>query len=398
MTIFSIIALFLVALPLAYLALLALASADFLRPKPAANRQPSHRFIIAIPAHNEASVIGTSIRQMQALNYPKDLFKIHVVADHCSDKTAEIAHEAGAFVHERNVNPRTGKGAALSWLFQRVLSNEECDAVVIFDADTIVDPDFLRIMDAHLAQGNQVIQGQHLISNPDSGWYPRLAWAMFLVDNRFQNLGRSNLGWSAKNMGDSICFRVDILRKIGWGEGLTEDYQLRQRLLLEGVKIIYEPRAIGRGEAPLTWAQARVQRMRWLQGTRESSQQFARPLLVEGLKRRDMAVLDGALQAYLPSYSTLTMVGVMFLFLQLLINWLVGPIFSWGLIGAWMAIAGALFVYPLIGLAFEKAPLKAYLAILSGMVFIIWRSWLALKVRFGKATALWIRTAHVGEQ
>jgi 1,2-diacylglycerol 3-beta-glucosyltransferase len=398
MTIFSIIALFLVALPLAYLLLLALASADFLRPKTAGNRQPSHRFIIAIPAHNEASVIGTSIRQMQALNYPKDLFNIHVVADHCSDKTAEIAKQAGAFVHERNANPRTGKGAALSWLFQRVLSNEECHAIVIFDADTIVDPDFLRIMDARLAQGDQVIQGQHLISNPDSGWYPRLAWAMFLVDNRFQNLGRTNLGWSAKNMGDSICFRVDILRKIGWGKGLTEDYQLRQRLLLEGIKITYEPRAIGRGEAPLTWAQARVQRMRWLRGTRESSQQFARTLLVEGLKRRDMAVLDGALQAYLPSYSTLTMVGVMFLMLQLLINWLVGPIFSWGLIGAWMAIVGALFVYPLIGLAFEKAPLKAYLAILSGMLFIIWRTWLALKVRFGKATALWIRTAHVGEQ
>jgi cellulose synthase/poly-beta-1,6-N-acetylglucosamine synthase-like glycosyltransferase len=397
MTVFSIIALFLVALPLAYLGLLALASASFLRPKTATNRQPSHRFIIAIPAHNEANVIATSIRQLQALNYPKELFSIHVVADHCSDKTAEIAREAGAFVHERNAGPRTGKGMALSWLFQRVLSDEECDAVGIFDADTSVDPNFLQIMDARLAQGDLVIQGQHLISNPDSGWYPSLAWAMFLVDNRFQNLGRTNLGWSAKNMGDSICFRADILRKIGWGQGLTEDYQLRQRLLLEGVKITYEPTAIGRGEAPLTWAQARVQRMRWLRGTRESSQQFARRLLVEGLKRRDTAILDGALQAYLPSYSTLTMFGIMFLLLQLLINWQVGPIFSGELIGAWMAIVGALFIYPLIGLAFEKAPLKAYLAILSGMLFIIWRSWLALKVRFGKGTALWIRTAHVGE-
>jgi len=398
MTGFSIIGLFLVALPLTYLGLLALASASFQRPKTAPNRPPSHRFIIAIPAHNEASVIATSIRQMQALNYPKDLFSIHVVADHCSDKTAEIAREAGAFVHERDTGPRTGKGIALSWLFQRVLRDEECDAVVIFDADTRVDPAFLQIMDVRLAQGDRVIQGQHLISNPDGGWYPRLAWAMFLVDNRFQNLGRTNLGWSAKNMGDSICFRSGILRKIGWGEGLTEDYQLRQRLLLEGVKITYEPAAIGRGEAPLTWAQARAQRMRWLRGTREASQQFAQRLLLEGLKRRDLAILDGAFQAYLPSYSTLTMFGVMFLFLQLLINWQVGPIFSWGLIGLWLAIVAALFIYPLIGLAFEKAPLKAYLAILSGMLFIIWRSWLALKVRFGKGAALWIRTAHVGEQ
>ena len=92
-------------------------------------------------------------------------------------------------------------------------------------------------MDSRLAQGAQVVQGQHVIRNPDDGWFPALTWAMFLIDNRIQNLGRSNLGWSAKNMGDSICFRADVLRRLGWGEGLTEDYQLRQRLLLAGIAI-----------------------------------------------------------------------------------------------------------------------------------------------------------------
>jgi cellulose synthase/poly-beta-1,6-N-acetylglucosamine synthase-like glycosyltransferase len=230
------------------------------------------------------------------------------------------------------------------------------------------------------------------------GWYPSLTWAMFLVDNRFQNLGRANLGWSAKNMGDSICFRAEILRRIGWGEGLTEDYQLRQRLLLEGIKITYEPTAIGRGEAPLTWAQARAQRSRWLQGSRQSSQQFARFLLIEGLRRRDTALLDGALQAYLPSYSTLTIFGTVFLLLQLLSNWQIGPMFSWGLIAAWIVVAGILFIYPLIGLTLERAPLKAYLVILSGPLFIIWRSWLALNLRLSKRTTFWIRTAHFGER
>jgi cellulose synthase/poly-beta-1,6-N-acetylglucosamine synthase-like glycosyltransferase len=220
---------------------------------------------------------------------------------------------------------------------------------------------------------------------------------MFLVDNRFQNLGRANLGWSAKNMGDSICFRAEILRKIGWGEGLTEDYQLRQRLLLEGIKIAYEPKAIGRGEAPLTWRQAQAQRTRWIQGARRSSQQFARHLLLEGLRRRDIALLDGALQAYLPSYSTLTMFCIMFLFLQLLINWQFGSVFSQYLLVAWAAVAAVLFFYPFSGLVLEKAPLKAYLALLSGPLFIIWRSWLAASLRFSKGTARWVRTAHVGE-
>jgi 1,2-diacylglycerol 3-beta-glucosyltransferase len=397
MTTISLIALLVCALPLGYLFLLALAS---VRPaSPLKMRaHPSHRFVVAIPAHDEASVIEGTVRRLRTLDYPANLFSIHVVADHCSDNTAALARQAGAFVHERNDGPRIGKGAALSWLFQRIL-DDDCDAVVIFDSDTRVAADFLRIMDARLAQGDQVIQGRHVISNPEDGWFPALTWAMFLVDNRFQNLGRTNLGWSAKHMGDSICLRADVLRKMGWGRGLTEDYQLRQRLLLEGIKITYEPAAIGRGEAPRTWAQAQVQRARWLRGTRDASHRFARRLLVEGIRRRDTAMLDGALQAYLPSYSTLTMMCTISLLAQVLVNWLVGPAFpfSWGLVGTWAAVVGALSVYPLIGLALKKAPLRAYLAILSGPFFIVWRTWLALVARLGSKPVIWIRTAH-GEQ
>jgi 1,2-diacylglycerol 3-beta-glucosyltransferase len=395
MTIISLVALILCVLPLGYLFLLALAS---VRPAPptARGRHPSHSYVIAIPAHNEASVIESTVRRLSILDYPANLFSIHVVADHCSDDTAVLARQAGALVHERNDGPRAGKGAALSWLFQRVWDDGH-DAVLVFDSDTQVDPDFLRIMDARLAQGDQVIQGQHVISNPESGWFPALTWAMFLIDNRFQNLGRANLGWSVKHMGDSICFRTDVLRRMGWGEGLTEDYQLRQRLLLEGIKIAYEPAAIGYGEAPRTWAQARAQRARWLRGTRDASQQFAQRLLMEGIRRRDAALLDGAVQSYLPSYSTLTMISILSLLIQVLVNWQVGPIFSWTVVRVWAAVVSALFVYPLIGLALEKAPLRAYLAILSGPFFIIWRTWLALVARLGRKPVSWIRTAH-GEQ
>jgi cellulose synthase/poly-beta-1,6-N-acetylglucosamine synthase-like glycosyltransferase len=393
----SLIALLICALSLGYLFLLALASVRSVSALGIRERPRCHRFVVAIPAHNEASVIKATVQRLRTLDYPADLFSVHVVADHCSDNTAVFARQAGASVHERNEGPRTGKGTALFWLFQRIL-DDNCDAVVIFDSDTQVHPDFLRVMDAHLAEGAKVIQGQHIISNPGDGWFPALTWAMFLVDNRFQNLGRSNLGWSAKHMGDSICFHVDVLRRIGWGEGLTEDYQLRQRLLLDGVRIIYEPAAIGYGEAPRTWAQARAQRARWLRGTRDASERFARHLLIEGIKRRDIGLLDGALQAYLPSYSTLTVISIIFLLTQALINWQIGPIFSWILVGAWAAVVGALFVYPLIGLALEKAPPRDYLAILSGPFFIIWRTWLALAARFGRNPVTWIRTAHGGQE
>jgi cellulose synthase/poly-beta-1,6-N-acetylglucosamine synthase-like glycosyltransferase len=358
-----------------------------------ATRQPSTRFAIAIPAHDEASVIAATVTRLRSLEYPASLFAVHVVADHCSDETAMLARQAGATVHERNSGPRTGKGAALAWLFGRVL-DDPYDAVVVFDSDTQVAADFLRVMDARLAQGAQVIQGQHVIRNPGDGWFPALTWAMFLIDNRIQNLGRSNLGWSAKNMGDSICFQADILRRLGWGEGLTEDYQLRQRLLLAGITICYEPLARGYGEAPGTWAKARAQRARWLQGTQTASRQFGRQLLAAALQRRDMVLLDGALQAYLPSFSTLSLVCVIALAAQLLLNRLVGGAVPGALIYAWIGVCAALFVYPLFGLALEQAPARAYFVILTGPLFILWRTALAVKARYSRQPAIWVRTAH----
>ena len=144
----------------------------------------------------------------------------------------------------------------------------------------------------------------------------------------------------------------------------------------------------------LEQAQFELQRARWLRGTHDASRQFARKLLVQGLTRRDAAKLDGAFQAYAPSYSTLTAISVLALGLQLTINRQIRGIFSRKLLGAWLVLVSALFGYPLMGLALERAPSKAYFAILSGPVFIVWRSWLALKARFGTQAIPWIRTEH----
>lgn len=380
--------------PLGYLMLLAIAA---IRPSPAPRiheRTPSTRFMIVIPAHDEVNVIKATVSRLLTINYPPELFSVHIIADHCSDSTAEAARQAGAIVHERNEGPRTGKGAALSWLFHKILKDQPCDAVVIFDADTRVDNDFLRVMDWRLAQGPRVIQGQHIIRNPEDGLFPALTWAMFLVDNRFQNLGRSNLGWSAKNMGDSICFRKDVLLLLGWGEGLTEDYDLRNKLLFHGIRILYEPAARGYGEAPISWDRARAQRARWLRGTHDSGKQFVKRLFAEGFKRGDFAMLDGAIQASFPSYSTLSLLNLILFMIQVPIHYFIRHSFVSPLMGAWAAMLAVLLIYPLFGLALERAPLRAYGAIFLGPYFILWRTWLAFVSRFGRKQVTWIRTEH----
>lgn len=106
----SFVILLVLCIPLGYLYLLALASIRVRAFNP--SRRPTHRFAIAIPAHNEAGVIGRTISTLRQMDYPPHLFDIHVVADHCSDTTAEAARRAGATAHERNDGPRGGKGAA----------------------------------------------------------------------------------------------------------------------------------------------------------------------------------------------------------------------------------------------------------------------------------------------
>lgn len=398
MKMLSFLCLLILLIPVSYLILIAVASAWPVKYKKKNLIDPLYKFLVVIPAHDEANVISSSVQSLLRVDYPHNRCSIHVVADYCTDHTADNARQAGAFVHERNKGPKTGKGAAISWLFNQLLPRGDWDAVVIFDADTKVDQQFLRVMATCLSEGIPVIQGQHIICNPSNGWFPALTWAMFLIDNRFQNFGRSNLGLSAKNMGDSICFRADILTKLGWGEGLTEDYQLRQRLLLEGIQIKYEPKAIGYGEAPLNWDQAQRQRARWLRGTRDASKKLFFQMLHEGFKQKNLALLDGALQAVFPSYSTLTILVTLLLLIQLIANKIIGPIFPQTLIIGWVIQLGVLFLYPFLGLALEHAPFKAYLVILSGPIFILWRTWLAIRVRFFLKQIDWIRTPHGGQR
>ncbi|MGQ9841700.1 MAG: glycosyltransferase family 2 protein, partial [Anaerolineae bacterium] len=127
------------------------------------------RCAIAIPAHNEADVIGATVRQLRRMAYPAGRFDVHVVADYCTDDTAAAAQAAGAEVHLRNDGPRGRKGYAVDWLIQRLLADPRgYDAIAIFDADSRVDTGFLMEVIPHLTAGAQVVQGRHVIANPKS--------------------------------------------------------------------------------------------------------------------------------------------------------------------------------------------------------------------------------------
>src|ERR1700692_2797836 len=63
---------------------------------------PQHRFAVLVPAHNEELLLPRLLQSLAALEYPRSLYDVHVVADNCTDGTAAVALSAGALTHERH--------------------------------------------------------------------------------------------------------------------------------------------------------------------------------------------------------------------------------------------------------------------------------------------------------
>ncbi|MBI1861771.1 MAG: glycosyltransferase [Deltaproteobacteria bacterium] len=346
---------------------------------------PYHRFLIIIPAHNEEWVIAGTVTQARALTYPVAKFSVHVVADHCSDATVERAREAGAIVFDRKTGAGGTKAKALSAWFERVRS-ETFDAVVILDADAQVQSGFLRWMDAALTRGESIVQGQQIISNPEKGWYPALTAAMYRVENAIHNSGVSALGGSARHMGDAIAIRKGIIEELGFGDSLTEDHALRQKIILSGRRIAYEHRSRALNEAAQTWTDAKIQRARWMQGTQKEDHRNRRALFRTLFRDPTAPVLFAVVESVLPSFSLLTILAAV---LPLLCLWL-----DRNFLGSAEVVFLAVFALPFVGLVLTEAPAALFRALLAAPIFIVWRATAAVRYSLFPANAGWKRTPH----
>src|SRR5262249_35179285 len=135
-------------------------------PAPGRWTPPRTRFAVLVPAHDEELLIRRVVGSVQAIDYPPELYTLHVIADNCTDRTAELARGMGAVVHERHDLEHRGKGYALRWLFGQLLADPASgDAFVIVDADSLVNRGFLRALDRRLRAGAVAIQAYDTVLN-----------------------------------------------------------------------------------------------------------------------------------------------------------------------------------------------------------------------------------------
>ncbi len=354
----------------------------------------NRRFAIVIPAHNEEQVLAKSLYSMSGLVYPKNMYDLIVIADNCTDRTARIARDIGAKVLEREHTTERGKGYALRWAFDQILSWEKSyDAIVVFDSDSLVSGNYLDVMNYYLENGSKVIQSSDLVLPQAGVWSSEATRIGFLLYNLVKPLGRKVLGFSMGLRGNGMCFAAEVLRKHPWeAMSLTEDVEFGLILRLRGIGIDFAPEAVVWAQMPAQSTNAESQRQRWEMGRYPIVKTYAPKMLRAAIRNRSLSYLDSFVDLITPPLvnTLLLVVGMSVLNIAL---WAVGWLsitFTW----LWTGIAVLGLLHLFVGLYAAKADKEVYKSILYIPLYVLWKIKLYFKFATRDHEQQWIRTTR----
>jgi cellulose synthase/poly-beta-1,6-N-acetylglucosamine synthase-like glycosyltransferase len=228
---------------------------------------PQKRIAVLIPAHNEEQVIGTCLENIRGLDYPGNLFQTVVIADNCSDRTAQLARQHGTQVLERVEAERKGKGFTLSWALERI-DLKDFDAILFLDADCVAEKNLLSALNHRLCQGQVVLQASVGIHNFRQSLFSYLLYLGNLVENCLFHGGRAARGLPSFLRGTGMCLSIEVLKEYGWQHfSQAEDLEFSLSLLKDNLKVSFLPETKVLAIQPTVFRTARSQKRRWAAGT-----------------------------------------------------------------------------------------------------------------------------------
>ncbi|MGH7380642.1 MAG: glycosyltransferase family 2 protein [Candidatus Methylomirabilales bacterium] len=341
------------------------------------------RFAIIIPAHNEECTVAQAVSSLLESDYAAKLRDIFVIADNCTDRTAEVARQSGALCLERT-DPKKGKGYTLQWTLERI-PKDRYDAFVFLDADSTVAPSFLYHLDHDIQGGKKAIQGYEVTKNPGDTWLTRLSDVSDFFQFQYYYRARSKLGLSCRLLGNGMCFSREIIANFGWDAfSIGEDGEYYMKLILGEYIVHYNPMARFFSERAVDFTQGKPQRLRWMTGKAEVVRRYIPVLVVNALRKADIRQLDAAVEFLLPSQSMLLgMIFLAFSFqywvnMESLLVWLIGIV---------IVIASYIGVAVVTG----GFPYETYKAMLFAPVYVLWKIWLRVQSIFRKERR-WVKT------
>jgi cellulose synthase/poly-beta-1,6-N-acetylglucosamine synthase-like glycosyltransferase len=340
------------------------------------------KLAIVIPAHDEAAAIARCVRSIAACIPPDSLeTKIVVIADNCTDATADFARAAGALVLVRSDSNRQGKGFALKFAFE-VLLGEAFDAVLVVDADSVVDPNFLVESVRLFRAGADGVQARYLVLNSDASPRTRLMNVAFMAFNVLRARGRERLGLSAGISGNGFGLSRATLLAIPYEtHSLVEDLDYHLRIVEAGRRISFADRTGVRAEMPIGGRGASTQRARW-EGGRLRTVVDNLPRLVAGAVSGRPRLIEPALELLLLPLAF----HVSILAMTALLPFVLARMYA---VFALAIVA----VHITAGIVVGGGDWGDFAALLSAPLYIVWKlAALPKTLQSARAAAPWIRT------
>jgi 1,2-diacylglycerol 3-beta-glucosyltransferase len=346
------------------------------------------RMLILIPAHDEEILIDACLESLQRLAYPSDRRDVLVVADNCTDATAARVRSRGITCLERTDATQRGKPWAIAWALERITVSDY-EAIVILDADSLIDARFLHAIARRSPLASKVVQGYIDVSNPEESAVTRMARVWSAVRFDVINAVKVRAGLNVP-LGDGMCIGSGVLAEHGWSAfSLSETWEIYASMTAVGV------RCVGASDAHLSAQEARSlkqsasQRKRWTAGRLAVLARYA-PEILRSRRIRARQKLDCI--AEMTSLGPAAHLGVATV---LAAGALLGGI-PFAVPVAAMLLASLIrpVTYTSIALARDPAPGRAIRAFAFLPFYVLWR--LAIQVsamtRFGQSP--WVRTSR----
>ena len=226
------------------------------------------KFAILIPARNEEKCIDGIIRSLKKQDYPSELIDIFVIPNNCTDNTAAVALNSGAYVLQAPQDVKY-KGGALRFAINKLMDDElHYDAFLIFDADNVANSKFVSSMNQTLSNGARVAKSRILARNSIESWVATCYDIHFCTANLFLNRARIRIGLSARVIGTGFAIRNTYLKELGGFNttSITEDAEFFALCAVNGEKIAFCEDAITYDEETNSFKKSMIQRKRWMSG------------------------------------------------------------------------------------------------------------------------------------
>jgi len=221
---------------------------------------------VVVPAHNEAAGIRRTVENLLALATHDGATSVIVIADNCTDATAEIAHKCGARVLERHDLSHCGKGYALDFAFHHLLK-EDFVAFAVADADSLAEANFISSLRKHFGAGALSLQTRYTVLNPGDNTRTRLAEIALAAFNVLRPRGRDRLGLSVGILGNGFALRREVLQQVPYtATSVVEDLEYHLKLIANGYRVEFANDTCIYGEMPGGKQGQNTQHARWQGG------------------------------------------------------------------------------------------------------------------------------------